>query len=496
MPLLQTYSGIAPLGFRERSGGSESSQRWPDSQRNSSENDSSERHSLRLSSKLKVNARRKEQPSGLLLSEQLRVQCLGWNQRIVDTESNVSLVQTVEAALDSIKKHLQSMQRLEAGLDPSSEEYSVRQQTQTELEQLLESIDSVARSTCYDTESLLDGSHEVQGLVTGEHLEFVGATANTATSPVSGYPVKIFSSATRSLLVGAIPLTESMIDAGEQITLIEGKRALRFKSIRGEGIQGAVKRLNREIQNAGLSLNASLERGNYLSIQHQHYGSKQSFLAASHTVNLLSPRSGQAVMATPGKNVQGSINNEVCVGDGQFLTASEDSAQIAGLSIRYTGTEADLKYSGTGNVSIFQNALSFRVEMLTQQSMRLNVRSMKTNTLGRGIPNASGYESLSDVSVFTPQQSKDTRVIIKKALTEVLLNRKKLQSFHENTLKRNLKQLRTSHEQLLPLRSVILDMENAQKVLKSTRTQMMEHAFLPNLVQKRQTPQSVMSLLG
>jgi flagellar hook-associated protein 2 len=88
-----------------------------------------------------------------------------------------------------------------------------------------------------------------------------------------------------------------------------------------------------------MTITASADSGNRLIITHDDYGSGKSFTIHQQN-NLLWTDGDQTV--DNGLDVSGTINGEEATGIGQTLTGNSDSANVAGLSIKYTGTAEGL----------------------------------------------------------------------------------------------------------------------------------------------------------
>jgi flagellin len=106
------------------------------------------------------------------------------------------------------------------------------QADQQEVNYMLETVDRIAKDTQFGSINLLDGSAGTNGVTNGAGLEFIGATEKSQSSGVNGYEVNITHASTRAEHVGAKPLSQSVIDAGEQITLTKGGKMADFTTVR------------------------------------------------------------------------------------------------------------------------------------------------------------------------------------------------------------------------------------------------------------------------
>ena len=120
---------------------------------------------------------------------------------------------------------------------------------------------------------------------------------------------------------------------------------------------------------------------------------------------------------------------------------------------------------------------------------------MKTNDLGRGEKNDSGFKSLQEINVLNSEKAQDAMRIIDKAIQDVTYNRGELGAFQKNNLESNLNYLRIAHENAVSSESVIRDADMAEEMAKFTRDQIMVEASTSMLAQANQNSMAVLKLL-
>ncbi|MFM2092626.1 MAG: Phase flagellin, partial [Planctomycetota bacterium] len=127
--------------------------------RNLLKNDAAVGKSLeRLSSGLRIN-RAADDAAGLIISEQMRAQITGLNQAIANSEQAVTMIQTAEGALDEVSTLLNKARSLaihaaNEGLNDSNQLIA----DQTELDNIIDSVNRIAESTQFGTKKILDGT--------------------------------------------------------------------------------------------------------------------------------------------------------------------------------------------------------------------------------------------------------------------------------------------------------------------------------------------------
>ncbi|MCK6440144.1 MAG: flagellin, partial [Planctomycetes bacterium] len=112
----------------------------------------------RLSTGLRIN-RASDDPSGLVISEKLRSQINGLNMALTNTQNDINLVNTAEAALQEISDILTSMRS--SVIFAMNTGFSIPEQIDAEqdkIDQSLVAIDRIAQSTRFSRRKLLDGS--------------------------------------------------------------------------------------------------------------------------------------------------------------------------------------------------------------------------------------------------------------------------------------------------------------------------------------------------
>ena len=114
----------------------------------------------RLSSGLRINSA-KDDAAGLAISDRFISQINGMNQASRNANDGVSLAQTAEGALDETTNALQRMRTLAVQAANDTNSLSDRQAIQLEIDQLVNEIDRIAKTTQFNGKNLLDGSDNV-----------------------------------------------------------------------------------------------------------------------------------------------------------------------------------------------------------------------------------------------------------------------------------------------------------------------------------------------
>ncbi|MBF0278442.1 MAG: flagellin [SAR324 cluster bacterium] len=499
-----------------------------------------------LSSGLKVNTAA-DGPATLIASERLRGRIGSMQQALENTENSVALVQTAEGGLNEVNAVLINLRQLVVhAANEAINDKKMLEADQSEINHLLGTIDRIADNTIFNHRHLLDGSNGANGVTVGENLEFISAKPTTQASPEEGYEVDITQVATRAQATGSTQLNTMNAKGGIQLVVTElGRSAVldTGKGELGEGIEKIIKnseqdpstfppeemsakirtmvarQLQKTVDEANVNVDILLNAEGHFVVRHREFGDEPKFSVTSSAAGILSPEANFAKFAVQGKDVEGSIGQEIALGDGQFLTAVEGT-KAEGLQIRFNkelGTREEVVFDDKGNevgvkiveetneelvgkplegfVHVAQQSVSFQVGPNTKQVTELSIDNVRTNKLGRGITNDSGFESLRDINVMTTQGARDAMEIIDVASDEVTKLRAKLGSFQKNALESNLNSLRIAEENLTQAESTIRDADMAAEMSELTSGQILMASSTAMLAQANQVPQSVLGLI-
>ena len=455
----------------------------------------------KLSSGLRIN-RAADSPAGLVISERLRSELSGLKQAIDNSEQGISLMQTAEGALEEVSRSLIDIRQLAvASANSATNDDFMLHANQEELENSLLQIDRVSKMATYGKKAILDGSMGANGVTTGDHLDFVEASEKTIPSPLGGYEVIVKQASTRSTIESTIPLTQQLVDQGEQLTFMEGGKTLDFRTEAGDSVETAINKMEKTLIASGLNIEivrppASATMPNQpqtLVFRHKEYGSNHSFQVASTSAGLLSQTSDVPVEVNNGLDVAGTIGGELALGDGQVMRGS-DPTRIGGLKIKYTGEKAP-EGGFAGTVTLAQNSGVYQIGPFPDQATAFSLRDVGMNKLGRSVPNESGFVHLGHADISDKQKALDTMKVVDKAIEEVTLFRGEMGAFHKNNLESNLNYLRNAHVNLTKAESVIRDADMAEEMSKFTRNQIMVQSNVAMLAQANQKPNALLTLL-
>lgn len=502
----------------------------------------------RLSSGLKIN-RASDGPASLVVSERMRSQISGLGQAIANSETSISMVQTAEGALSEVSGILVNLRQLALhAANDGANDAQMLEADQSEVENLLNSLNRIASQTQFGTKTLLDGSNGANGAAVGDNLYFVKATPDTVASPPEGYAIDITQIATQTQAKGNVALNALNAKNGVTIVLSEGGKNAILNTDVGD-IKATIEKLvktyednpdstrqneaNAAIQDvisnslqsvvneAGLEVDVSVDPMGMLTVRHREFGSKHNLSVSSSVAGVLSKSANVSDEGILGKDVAGTIGGEIGLGDGQILQGGKGTP-IEGLSIKFTKTLEDRLedvvdpktgavtarqlVSQTnkslvggpvdGYVHVTQHSLSYQVGPNKGQQVKISLGNVRANRLSQGIENESDFNSLADVDVRSSKGAQDAIKMIDHAVQEVSGTRAELGSFQRNSLESNLNSLKIASENLTNAESIIRDADMAAEMSDFTKNQIMMSSGTAMAAQANQMPKSVLQLLN
>jgi flagellin len=137
----------------------------------------------RLSSGLRVNSA-KDDAAGLAIAERMNTQVRGLNVAARNANDGISLAQVAEGALGKVGDMLQRVRELAVQASNATNSDDDRKALQSEVSQLRDEIDRVAKNTAFNGQKLLDGSFSAStfqiGANSGETITVAALTDASA----------------------------------------------------------------------------------------------------------------------------------------------------------------------------------------------------------------------------------------------------------------------------------------------------------------------------
>ncbi|XHC24497.1 flagellin [Phycisphaerales bacterium ac7] len=474
----------------------------------------------RLSTGLRIN-RGKDDPAGLIASQNLRAEQSAIGAAIKNAERADQVVNIAEGGLNEVSSLLTELQGLltstanDAGL--SAEE---KEANQLQIDSILQTIDRVASATSFQGKKLLNGN-----------LDY---TTTSIDSNVSGFKVNgaklgfnetrdVDVLVTQSAQVGGMVMrfggtNIDLTDADSSFTIEvagnQGSRELSFSS--GTTLTDIAATINSFTDVTGVTATAS---GNDIKLVSSEYGSAEfvslkviddggvtgtgvdNFAAADTNALAGSPTAFNALTngtTDYGQDVRATINGITATTKGTTASINTDFLDVS-VDLSTTGATTLGTISAftiTGGGGDFQ--LGGRVDIAGKVS--LGIGNVAVREIGKTIDGGTNY-TLSDIGSGKLLNVVDgdlsvAQDAVEQAIKDVNSLRGRLGAFQQNTVGASIRSLGVSLENTTAAESAIRDTDFAAETAALTRNQILSQSATQILTIANSQPQNALSLLG
>ncbi len=493
----------------------------------------------RLSTGLRVN-RGKDDPAGLIASQNLRAEKAALGTAISNAERADQVVNIAEGGLDEVSGLLNELQALvtqTANTEGLSQEEKVANQLQ--IDSILQTIDRVASATSFQGLKLLNGNldYTTDGVaanvstfkVNGAKLNFEGTrdvdVVVTGSAQVAGFYLS-FGAADLNL-GGATSSDGANSRFVIEIAGAKGTRELSFAS--GTTVADIAAAVNSFTEVTGVKAATSGAGG--LTLKSDAFGSNEfvsvkvvstgdintAFANAgvyefqSANTNVASTAGADRTLFSDaankitdlGQDVSATINGIVATTNGTLARINTDFLDVEIDLKTGTGSGAEAQRLGaltaftiTGGGADFQ--LAGRVDINGKVS--LGIGNVTARALGRHTDGSDTY-FLSDLG-----QGRDLNLVngdlsnaqnvVEKAIRDVGSLRGRLGAFQKNTIGATIRSLGVAVENTTAAESVIRDADFASETAGLTRSQILVSSATQILTLANAQPQNALQLLG
>ena len=317
----------------------------------------------------------------------------------------------------------------------------------------------------------------------------MGASAKTRASPVEGYMMEVTRLPEKATFIADL---DDEIAEGLRISLEEEDgNLIEVQTPESGTAVNFMSRLEKAIGDGHLNLDVSYdEEESQLKISHREYGLTKGFSITSFKEDALTDEIGVPQLKL-GLDIEGNLGGESADGDGLVLKGHSDNYRTADLRVAYMGEQM----GEVGKVIVAQNAMQFQIGTHPGDQVGVAIDSTHSTRLGRGIDNQSGFNSLAEVNVFTPQAAEDTIRLVDEANDQLLSLRGKLGAVQKHALESNMATLRITQENLIAAESVIRDSDLAEEVANYTKHLILTEAAAAASAQTNRMDPDVLRLL-
>ncbi|MFO0860494.1 MAG: flagellin [Phycisphaerales bacterium] len=475
----------------------------------------------RLSTGLRIS-RGKDDPAGLIASENLRAEIHSTNQAVANANRADQVVNIAEGGLQEVSSLLTELQGLiTASSSTAGISDAERSANQLQVDSILQTIDRISSATSFQGVKLLNGSFDFRTsnvaagiadyrvnaakysggsldtdiLVTGSaqqggfFLSFGAASIDTGAS--SQFTIEIGGAlGTRQLTFSSSTSLTNIAAAINSFTSVTGAQA----TVSGTGLKlfskdyGSSQFASIKVINAA-SLPTGSQQGIY-DLNANNTGAAQTTLRSTFAaaVNTITDK---------GQDVKATINGIVAITNGKTARINTDFLDVeATLSTSQSQTLGAVgsqhAFTITGGGADFQ--LSGQVNIAGRVS--IGIQTVNTTLLGNS---TSGYVSSiasGQANNLVNGNTEQAQQIVNKAIEQISSLRGRLGAFQSNTVGSTIRSLSVSVENTTAAESAIRDADFAAETAGLTRSQILVNASTNILGLANQAPQSVLQLLG
>ncbi|WP_303814523.1 flagellin [Selenomonas ruminantium] len=408
----------------------------------------------KVSSGMKINSAA-DDASGYAISERMRVQIRSLDQANANTQAGNSMMKVAEGAVSSTVDILKTLKEkvINAANDTNTD--ADRLTIQKELNQSIDQIDDNANVT-YNGKYLVDGSKNTVGNATCTH--FTNQLLATATD-------------------GGTNFTQMSNRNGESLEIVGTDKITMSYTY-----QGKTYSCTTTVANA---VNLTTMAGKVQAVEGGSHGTF-SFTGATSVIG--TNAGGNTVYTADGTSSLTMIAGGTGLG-----------SQIAGLSIRITDNEGNVKKSAIAALDGFDekiraqnasadNALTFQVGAKANQSIKVGMGDMRAEALG--LKGSDGTK----LNISTQEKANAAINVLDNAVQKALDQQTTIGAV-ESRLSYTSTNLTTASENVQASESTIRDADMAKEMTNYTKNNVLLQAAQSMLAQANQSSSSVLSLL-
>lgn len=446
----------------------------------------------RLSTGLRIQDS-SDDPAGLIFSESFRAQISGTEQAIRNNQDALNFAKTAEGALDEISRLMREARTLAVGSGNNATLTSDQKGAyQTQMNNLLSSIDRVANNTQFGKIKLLDGSSGVNAVVVNAtniaSISLGGKIGTQSITADGAVTVNVTTAATKASHSGTNAVAAASLAAYQAAAVGSAEsfsiNGVTFSVGATETWGQVAQKINAQSATTGVVAETTYGGGNgNITLRSTKYG-------ANAEINLVDA-TGVINSAASSNSVTG-VNAVATVTVGSLTGVTFTGGQVGSDGLTMTdanGNRVVLTEAGnvTGSVTAGQvqvGSSTFQVGANSGQTETLSLGSFTTSALG-----------LTSIDVTTAAGVSTALDSFDRALDDLNRRRGNIGSFMRNTLESNVRSLGISKENLSATESAVRDLDFAEEMTKMTKYQVLQQSGMAMLAQANQAPQQVLSLL-
>jgi flagellin len=475
-----------------------------------------------LSTGLRIN-RGKDDPAGLIASENLRAELSSTNSAINNADRADQVVNIAEGGLQEVSGLLTELQGLvTASASSAGLAASEKQANQLQIDSILQTIDRISSATSFQGVKLLNGNYDykVSGLAAGiTDYQINGAKFNNGSLGVNVLVTQSAQQAGLFLSLGGAALDLGAATSSFSFELGGAKGAREFTFASGSTLASVAASINSfkdvtgveaKVSGTGIKFYSSdfgsqnfvsvkvvkdgtIDTGN-LGIYNLLGNNTNAADASAHTAYSAANNGlrdqGQDIGATI-NGIQATANGKTARINTDFLDVSITLDDSKAQTLGAVGTGSNPAMQITGGGADFQ--LAGKVDINGKVSLGIgDIATRKLGSAALGYLSSLSSGNANNVISGNLTQAQD---IVSASIEQVTGLRGRLGAFQKNVVGATIRSLNVASENTTAAESVIRDADFATETAGLTRSQILVSASTNVLALANQAPQSVLQLL-
>ncbi|MEL7472997.1 MAG: flagellin [Planctomycetota bacterium] len=480
----------------------------------------------RLSTGLRIS-RAKDDPAGLIASENLRSELSGTNAAISNAERADQVVNTAEGGLQEVSNLLTELQGLlttnasSAGLSLEEKEAN-----QLQIDSILQTVDRISSSTSFQGIKLLNGNFDYDTSSVGAQVaDFAvnGAKFDGASLDVDVVVTASAQQGALNLDFGGTSLDLSSTNAKFTFEVEGANGAREFSFSSGTGVTDVVAAINAFTDVTGVVASAAgsneeirlysedFGTSDFVSVRViddggltatgtgvSNYDSGDNNTVDTTTRVLFNSSGASNGIQDLGQDVVASINGISATSNGKVINVNSDFLNV---KLELT-TAAAQTPAGFTAFNISGGGASFMLDgdVDINGEVAIGIADVAARKLGRYNDGTSNFflDDLAGGNALNAIDGDLTKAqeVVSSALNEVSATRGRLGAFQRNTIAATINSLSIAVENTSAAQSIIRDADFASETANLTRNQILVSAATNTLALANNQPQNVLQLLG
>ncbi|TWT44740.1 B-type flagellin [Phycisphaerae bacterium RAS1] len=434
----------------------------------------------RLSTGSRIN-RGADDPAGLIASRGIDTELTSVNAALSNNQRTDAILNVADSAIGQISGLLDEVSKLaqasanSAGL--SADELAANQ---SQIDNILQSVDRIVGTTEFNGKKLLDGSQRVNSSgVDNSEISDVRIFSRDSSSSSTTVTVDVTTAATQASLA-SYATTSAASDTSISVQGKLGSAVIEITA--GENLSSVAAKINAATAQTGVTASATAAS---LSLNSQTYGTS-AFVRVSvisgDTTNYTNNNDS-------GSNAVATVNGQQAAVDGLNVNYSAN-----GLSLTFNLTETFNQATGSSSFTVSDGGATFQLGTDASTRATIGIDSLYTQQLGSA---SLGYLSSlksggANSLLSNPSQA---ATIAAEASAQIAKSQGRVGGFQKFQVQSALKTLEASKEGLATARSVIADTDFAAESAELNRQNVLLQSALGLLGLANQQSSQVLSLL-